>query len=82
MKTHAAHLIGLASVTAPVAISLPGYYFVWSDDVDGGRLDTNKWRYRTGERLVSFQQTENISVIYGLLRIALTVLGIRASKFP
>ena len=48
-----------------------GYKLVWSDEFDGSALDTNKWFYRTGERLLSYQKPENVSVMDGLLRLAL-----------
>jgi beta-glucanase (GH16 family) len=55
----------------PAVPPLPGYRLVWSDEFAGSKLDTNKWSYRTGERLLSFQKPENVSVSDGLLRIAL-----------
>ena len=49
----------------------PGYQLVWSDDFNGTALDTNRWFYRTGERLLSFQKAENVFVTNGRLRLAL-----------
>jgi beta-glucanase (GH16 family) len=49
----------------------PGYKLVWSDEFNAPALDTTKWSYRTGARLLSFQKPQNISVSNGLLRIAL-----------
>ena len=64
--------IGLALRAADTATPpLPGYHLVWSDDFNGTALDTNQWYYRTGKRLLSFQQPENVSVTNGLLRLAL-----------
>jgi beta-glucanase (GH16 family) len=57
---------GSARAEAPA-----GYQLAWSDDFNGTALDTNRWFYRTGERLLSFQKPENISVTNGLLRVAL-----------
>lgn len=48
-----------------------GYKLVWSDEFDGSALDTNKWFYRTGTRLLSFQKPENVSVSNGWLRLEL-----------
>ena len=55
----------------PSAPPLPGYHLVWSDEFNGAALDTNQWFYRTGKRLLSFQQPENVSVTNGLLRLKL-----------
>ncbi len=63
-------LIVLAAFTAR-AEPPTGYQLVWSDEFDGSALDTNKWFYRTGGRLLSFQKPENVSVTNGLLRLAL-----------
>jgi len=37
---------GSARAEAPA-----GYQLAWSDDFNGTALDTNRWFYRTGERL-------------------------------
>lgn len=79
MKPLTIQLIGIALVVAagsvraaePAAAPLPGYHLVWSDEFDGSKLDTNKWHYRTGKRLLSCQLPRNVSVTNGLLRIAL-----------
>lgn len=79
MKKYTVHLTGLVVILASFALRaaesekspLPGYHLVWSDDFDGSKLDTNKWHYRTGKRILSFQQPENVSVTNGLLRLAL-----------
>lgn len=60
-----------ANSAEPAQPPLPSYRLVWSDEFDGGMLDTNKWHYRTGKRVLSFQQPENVSVTNGLLRLAL-----------
>lgn len=49
----------------------PGYQPAWSDEFNAPTLDTNKWFYRTGERLLSLQKPENVSVANGMLRLAL-----------
>jgi beta-glucanase (GH16 family) len=49
----------------------PGYQLAWSDEFNAPTLDTNKWFYRTGERLLSFQKPANVSVASGLLRLEL-----------
>jgi beta-glucanase (GH16 family) len=65
-------LFSLALVTSCVTAEPPvGYHLVWSDEFDAPALDTNKWFYRTGERLLSLQMPENVSVTNGRLRIAL-----------
>jgi beta-glucanase (GH16 family) len=60
-------LLQAASHAAPPA----GYQLAWSDDFNAPALDTNKWFHRTGERLLSFQKPENVSVTNGLLCLAL-----------
>lgn len=49
----------------------PGYKLVFDDGFDGVALDTNRWDYRTGSKLLSTQKPENISVSNGTLKIAL-----------
>ena len=49
----------------------PGYQLVFSDEFDGVALNTNRWDYRTGSKLLSTQQPKNISVSNGTLKIAL-----------
>ena len=61
----------LLSLPCVVAAPPPGYKLVWSDEFNDNKLDTGKWFYRKGERLLSFQKPENVSVSEGLLRIAL-----------
>jgi len=48
-----------------------GYKLVFSDEFNGKALDEEKWYYRTGARLLSFQQKENVTVADGKLRLAL-----------
>lgn len=48
-----------------------GYQLAWSDEFNGATLDTDAWFYRIGERLLSFQKAENVSVTNGSLRIDL-----------
>jgi beta-glucanase (GH16 family) len=64
-------LLWLALVGPAVAAPPPGYQLVWSDEFNGPVLDTNQWYYRNGDRLLSCQKPENVSVSGGLLRLAL-----------
>ena len=52
-----ATLARLAGSTPP-----PGYLRRWSDTFDGGKVDLDAWRYRTGPRLESFNRAENVFV--------------------
>jgi beta-glucanase (GH16 family) len=79
MKHLATILIGFSTAVVPTAIHaaepvappLPGYRLAWSDEFNGSTLNTNRWHYRTGKRLLSVQRPQNVSVTNGLLRIAL-----------
>jgi beta-glucanase (GH16 family) len=51
--------------------NVEGYKLVFSDEFHGQSLDKEKWQYRTGARLLSFQKPENVAVADGLLRLAL-----------
>lgn len=51
--------------------NLDGYKLVFSDEFNGKVVDEDKWFYRTGERLLSTQLKENVSVADGNLRLAL-----------
>ena len=65
-------MAAFAAASAGVRAEPPaGYQLAWSDEFNAPVLDTNKWFYRTGERLLSFQKPENVSVANGLLRLAL-----------
>jgi beta-glucanase (GH16 family) len=89
MKTHMYYLIGLAVASAGFTVRAsepstpvpPGYHLVWSDDFNGNSLDTNKWEYRTGKRLLSFQRPENVYVTNGLLCLALKKEDIEGSHY-
>jgi beta-glucanase (GH16 family) len=48
-----------------------GYKLVFADEFNGDALDTQKWGYRTGSKLLSTQKPENVSVGGGTLKIAL-----------
>ena len=48
-----------------------GYRLVWHDEFDGGSVDTNRWHFRTGARLLSFQKADNVTVTGGLMRLTL-----------
>jgi len=71
IKVVALLLVMAAEALALQAAPPPGYKLVWSDEFNGPALDTNRWFYRTGARLLSFQKPENITVTNGLLRLAL-----------
>lgn len=60
----------VASAQIPVSLR-DQYKLVWSDDFTGTTLDTAKWKYRTGKRLLSIQRPENVSVKDGNLVISL-----------
>jgi beta-glucanase (GH16 family) len=63
---------GLLVASLPAQAEAPaGYKLTWSDDFTGTTLDTNKWHYRTGERILSLQQPQNVSVTNGRLVLAL-----------
>jgi beta-glucanase (GH16 family) len=49
----------------------PDYQLVFADEFNGAKLDTNRWAYRTGSKMLSTQQPENVSVSGGSLKIAL-----------
>lgn len=64
--------VGFILLAPPARADAPaGYKLAWSDEFDARALDTGKWHYRTGERLLSVQKPENVSVENGLLRLAL-----------
>lgn len=53
--------------------SLPpaGYVLVFEDDFNGDSLDAKKWGYRIGNKMLSVQQPDNLSVKDGNLVVAL-----------
>ena len=61
--------VKLASEVTP--LPPPGYQLVFDEEFDGTSLNTNRWDYRTGSKLLSTQRPENISVSNGVLKIAL-----------
>jgi beta-glucanase (GH16 family) len=61
--------VQLAEPATPLPPS--GYQLVFEDEFNGDKLDTNRWNYRTGSRLLSTQNPENVSVGDGTLKIAL-----------
>jgi beta-glucanase (GH16 family) len=61
--------VQLAEAATPLPPS--GYQLVFDDEFNGDKLDTNRWNYRTGSRLLSTQKPENVSVGDGTLKIAL-----------
>lgn len=58
---------GVAQSNAPVTLPPPGYKLVWSDEFNDGKLDTNKWGFRTDSKMWSTQKPENVSVRDGKL---------------
>ncbi len=61
----------VAQPNSPATAPLPGYKLVWSDEFNDGKLDTNKWGFRTDSKHWSTQKPENVSVRDG--KIYLTV---------
>ncbi len=55
--TRSATLARLAGSTPP-----PGYVMRWSDTFEGGKVDLDTWRYRTGTRHLSANRPENVFV--------------------
>lgn len=53
------------------ALPPAGYKLVFADEFNGDALDTKKWGYRIGTKMLSTQKPENVSVGGGLLKIAL-----------
>lgn len=58
-----------------------GYELVFEDDFTGDRLDTTKWGYRIGNKMLSVQQPENVSVQGGNLVIALRKETVRDRNY-
>ena len=70
----AAGLISVLSLhddTASDTLQPQGYRLAWSDEFDGASLDTDKWDYRSDERMWSRQKAGNVSVRDGKLILAL-----------
>ena len=71
LKLIALYALTMASAFAQTEQSaiLPpaSYKLVWSDEFDEGRLDTNKWTFRTDSKMWSTQKPENVSVHDGYL---------------
>jgi beta-glucanase (GH16 family) len=63
--------------------SLPpaGYQLVFSDEFNGNSLDTNRWGFRLGDKMLSAQQPENVSVKDGSLVIALRKESVRGKNY-
>jgi len=55
---------------SPGTTPLPGYRLVWADEFNEGKLDTNKWDYRTDSKMWSTQKPENVFVRDGKLILA------------
>jgi hypothetical protein len=58
-----------------------GYQLVFSDEFNGDSLDTNRWGYRLGDKMLSAQQPENVSVKDGNLVIALRKESVRGKDY-
>jgi len=52
----------VAQPNSPAAAPLPGHKLVWSDEFNDGKLDANKWDFRTDSKHWSTQKPENVSV--------------------
>ena len=60
----------VAQTNSPAAAPLPGYKLVWADEFNDGKLDTNKWDFRTDSKMWSTQKPENVSVRDGKILLA------------
>jgi beta-glucanase (GH16 family) len=58
-----------------------GYQLVFSDEFNGGSLDTNRWGFRLGDKLLSAQEPGNVSVKNGNLEIALRKELVRGKAY-
>lgn len=61
---------GSAQTNQAGTLPPPGYLLVWSDEFNGGKLDTNKWVFRTDSKMWSTQLPQNVSVHDGKLFLA------------
>jgi len=68
----ALHVFGDESVKPSVPdIAQAGYKLAWADEFAGGKLDLEKWIYRTDSKRASTQKADNVVVRDGLLRLEL-----------
>ena len=58
-----------------------GYVLAWSDEFNANAVDTNKWTFRTGARLWSYQQPQNNAVSNGLYNILLKKETVGTSSY-
>ena len=58
-----------------------GYELVFEDDFNGDKLDTEKWGYRLGDKMLSALQPDNVSVKDGHLVIALRKEPVRGKDY-
>jgi hypothetical protein len=58
-----------------------GYELVFSDEFNGDSLDTNRWGFRLGDKMLSAQQPDNVSVKDGNLVIALRKESVRSKDY-
>jgi len=63
-------LTAMALACAVQAEPPAGYKLSWADEFDGGKLDAEKWDYRTDSKMWSTQKPENVSVVDGKLKLA------------
>ena len=63
------------------ALPPAGYELVFEDDFNGEKLDTQKWGFRLGDKMLSAQQQENVSVKDGNLVIALRKESVRGKDY-
>jgi beta-glucanase (GH16 family) len=71
--------VKLAREVTPLPPS--GYQLVFSDEFNGDSLDTNRWGYRLGDKLLSAQEQGNVSVENGNLEIALRKESVRGKAY-
>lgn len=60
---------------------ISGYRLAWSDEFNGTAVDTNKWNFRTGVRLWSYQQPQNNAESNGLYYILLKKETVGTSSY-
>ena len=63
-------IAGRAQTNLAVTLPPPGYQLVWSDEFNDGKLDTNKWGFRTDSKHWSTQLPANVSVHDGKIFLA------------
>ena len=69
------------SVQPYAGTPVSGYVLAWSDEFNTNAVDTNKWTFRTGVRLWSYQQPQNNAVSNGLYNILLKKETVGTSSY-